>query len=106
MTHTAQMGIDYIDHGEHAARTGVRCGCMCESRGCQLARLPLTGAVSGAACRCPRHCCVCVQEVPLLKKIIFSGLSGAIATTCIYPIDIWSANKGRTWLARGGDGAC
>lgn len=28
------------------------------------------------------------QEVPLAKKIVFSGLSGAIATTCIYPIDI------------------
>lgn len=27
-------------------------------------------------------------QVPLYKKIIFSGISGAIATTCIYPIDI------------------
>jgi hypothetical protein len=28
------------------------------------------------------------DDVPLVKKVLFSGLSGAIATTCIYPIDI------------------
>lgn len=28
------------------------------------------------------------DDVPLTKKVIFSGISGAIATTCIYPIDI------------------
>jgi len=28
------------------------------------------------------------EDVPLGKKVVFSGLSGAIATTCIYPIDI------------------
>ena len=28
------------------------------------------------------------ETVPLHKKVIFSGLSGAIATTCIYPLAI------------------
>lgn len=28
------------------------------------------------------------DNVPLSKKIFFSGISGAIATTCIYPLDI------------------
>jgi solute carrier family 25 aspartate/glutamate transporter 12/13 len=29
-----------------------------------------------------------VQDVPLHKKVVFSGISGSIATTCIYPIDL------------------
>lgn len=34
------------------------------------------------ACQRPR------QDVSLPRKIVFSGLSGAIATTCIYPLDL------------------
>lgn len=36
----------------------------------------------------PKHVPVNPDDVPLAKKVVFSGFSGAIATTCIYPIDL------------------
>ena len=64
---------------------------------CAIAHCPLSAALV-SACRADICARLSVppsgpQEVPLAKKIVFSGLSGAIATTCIYPIDICQSTR-------------
>lgn len=45
-----------------------------------------------------------VKEIPVWKNILFSGFSGAVATTCIYPIDLTKTKLQDQVTMRGGGG--